>query len=60
MEEDRYEMQIRTKNGAWEYFDDKALIKDLDCYDLYANNIHYDARIIKITTSKHVIKSTID
>ncbi len=55
----RYEMQIRTKSNPdknWVYFDDKKSIKDLDCYEMYEKHSKYDARIIKITTSKEVIK----
>lgn len=57
----RYEMQIRVSadpNKKWKYFDDKASIEELDCFGLYEEHSKYDARIIKITTTKEVIKET--
>ena len=57
----RYEMQIRTKSDPkqkWRYFDDKKTIDELDCYGLYEKHSKYDARIIKITTTKETVKET--
>lgn len=56
---DRHEMQVKTKTGEWSYFDDKKNIKDLEkCYQMYHRHSKYDARIIKITTCREVLKST--
>lgn len=57
----RYEMQIRTKSDPkqkWVHFDDKKTIDELSCYEMYEKHSRYDARIIKITTSKEVVKET--
>jgi len=54
----RYEMQIRTKSDPkqkWHSFDNKKTIKELDCYNSYEKHSLYDARIIKITTTKETI-----
>ena len=54
-------MYIRAKsnpNKKWVYFDDKKSVEDLDCYEMYEKHSKFDARIIKITTSKEVIKES--
>ena len=57
----RYEMQIRTKSDPkkkWRHFDDRKTIDELDCYEMYKKHPLYDAKIIKITTSKEMVKET--
>ncbi len=57
----RYEMHIRVKSDPaqkWYYFDEKKTIKALHCYDMYARNILYDAKIIEVTTTKKTVKES--
>jgi hypothetical protein len=55
----KYEMQIKLTSypdQEWRSFDTRKTIEELNMYDTYKRHSRYDARIIKITTTREVVK----